>query len=220
MSASNLPDNFRTLLLNAALEHVPFEGWSRKALHQAADELEISHDIADTYFKKGGKELVDSYAKFCDEKMIASAEKIDLTTLKIREKITYLVRARLEAEKPFIEAARRSIPFLALPSNHLLALMILYRTTDLMWRLSHDKSTDYNFYTKRMTLSAVYSSTFLYFINDDSEDFKDTWSFLDRRIENVMQFEKGKAKILKVAHKIPAVPDLFSDIFKCPRCSL
>ncbi len=220
MSASDLPDNFRSLLLSAALEHVPFEGWSRKALHQAANELEISPDIADTYFKGCGKELIDSYAKFCDEKMIASAEKTDLTALKIREKITYLVRTRLEIEKPFIEAARRGISFLALPNNHLLALSILYRTTDLMWRLSHDKSTDYNFYTKRMTLSAVYSSVFLYFINDDSGDFKDTWNFLDRRIENVMQFEKGKAKILTAAHKIPAVADLFSGIFKRPRCSL
>jgi ubiquinone biosynthesis protein COQ9 len=208
-SPSELPDNFRDLLLDAAVLHVPFEGWSMKALHYGADDLNVSHDICDIYFKGGANELIDSYAKYCDEQMAIAAQKIDLTTLKIRDKIIFLVRSRLESESQHIEAARRGISFLALPCNHSLALSILYRTVDKMWRLTNDPSTDYNFYTKRMTLSAVYSSVFLFWINDDSENFNDTWKFLDRRIENIMQFEKAKAKIIRSASKIPDISKIF-----------
>ena len=202
-SPSELPDNFRELLLAAAVSHVPFEGWSMKALHYGADDLNIPHDICDVYFKDGANELIDSYAKYCDEQMALAAQKMDLTSLKIRDKIIFLVRSRLESESSHIEAARRGISFLALPCNHSLALSILYRTVDKMWRLTNDPSTDYNFYTKRMTLSAVYSSVFLFWINDDSEDFEETWKFLDRRIENIMQFEKGKRAVIKMAEKLP-----------------
>jgi ubiquinone biosynthesis protein COQ9 len=63
-----------------------------------------------------------------------------------------------------------------------------------MWRLAGDTATDYNHYTKRMILSGVYGSTLMAFLDDESPDFADTHAFLERRIDNVMQFEKAKAK--------------------------
>ena len=83
---------------------------------------------------------------------------------------------------------------LALPGNTKDASACLAHTVDVMWRSTGDKSTDFNFYTKRATLAAVYSATRLFWLNDDSTDAQDSWAFLDRRIDNVMQIEKGKAK--------------------------
>ncbi len=82
---------------------------------------------------------------------------------------------------------------LALPANAPLGLKLLYRTVDAIWYAAGDTSTDFNFYTKRATLAGVYSSTFFYWLNDRSEGSEATWSFLDRRIDNVMRFEKWKA---------------------------
>ncbi len=62
-----------------------------------------------------------------------------------------------------------------------------------MWRIAGDTSTDFNHYTKRMTLGAVYGSTLLVWLDDASEGLDETAAFLDRRIENVMNFEKLKA---------------------------
>src|SRR5690606_36576516 len=72
-----------------------------------------------------------------------------------------------------------------------------WRVADKMWRLAGDTATDYNHYTKRVMLSAVYGSTMGVFLDDDSEDYAETKAFLDRRIENIMQFEKTKAKLLR-----------------------
>ena len=80
-----------------------------------------------------------------------------------------------------------------MPQNIPLALRISWRSADLMWRIAGDTSTDFNHYTKRMTLGAVYGSTLLAWLDDQSEGWADTAAFLDRRIDDVMKFEKFKA---------------------------
>ena len=89
---------------------------------------------------------------------------------------------------------RRALSILAMPHHLLLATRISWRTVDLMWRIAGDTSTDFNHYTKRMTLGAVYGSTLLVWLDDRSEGWQDTAAFLDRRIDDVMKFEKLKAE--------------------------
>ena len=189
------PDEVRDSLLEAALNHVAFDGWSGRTLSQAAEDVGVRSGIVDLAFPGGAIEMIDLHAQHCDIEMVKKAAKTDIDKLKIREKITQLVKLRIETEFPHKEAAHRTVSFLALPKNHFASLRILYRTVDLMWKTIGDPSTDFNFYTKRMTLSGVYTSTFLFWLGDESEDAQDTWAFLDRRIENVMQFEKVKAKV-------------------------
>ncbi len=200
---TDIPDELREPLLEAALPHVPFDGWSDKLLTTAAYDLGLDPGMANLAFPGGACEMIELLAAQQDKRMTEVCTDDILQTMKIREKITLLVRSRIEAETDIREAARCAMTFLALPINTALGLKLLYRTVDLMWKTIHDPSTDYNFYTKRLTLSAVYSSTFLYWLNDESEEFRDTWDFLDRRIENVMQFEKTKVEMRKITAKMP-----------------
>jgi len=114
--------------------------------------------------------------------------------MKIRERITALLATRLEIMNPDREALRRAMTIMAMPQNIVRATKIGWRSADRMWRLAGDTASDFNHYTKRATLSAVYGSTLSIFINDESEDFSATRAFLNRRIGNVMQFEKVKAQ--------------------------
>ena len=188
------PDEFRDSLLEAALNHVAFDGWSKATITAAAKDIGIDIGMVSLAFPDGHIGMINLHAQNCDQVMLGRAKKMKLNSLKIREKITGLVKLRIEAELPHKEVAHRTIPFLALPNNHFSSLKIMYSTVDLMWKTISDPSTDFNYYTKRMTLAAVYSSTFLYWLNDTSEENIETWNFLDRRIENVMQIEKIKAK--------------------------
>lgn len=188
------PDELRDSILNASLEHVAFDGWSDKALKTVSEDLHIETGIIDLAFPGGVIDIIDLYAKTLDLEMLEIIKDKGFENQKIRQKITNLVKLRIELETPYKEATRRTVAFLALPKNHIRSMKILYRSVDLMWKAIGDPSTDFNFYTKRMTLSAVYSSTFLYWLGDESDEASDTWEFLDRRIENVMDFEKVKAK--------------------------
>jgi ubiquinone biosynthesis protein COQ9 len=46
-------------------------------------------------------------------------------------------------------------------------------------------------------LGTVYTATVLFWLGDESPAHEDTWAFLDRRIENIMQIETAKSHIKK-----------------------
>lgn len=213
----DIPEDLREPLLIAALAHVPFEGWSDRVLTLAAQDLDIESGLAHLAFPKGASEMIEMLSEQQNQKMIEACTDEKLQALKIREKITLLVRSRIEAEQDIREAARAAVTYLALPINSATGLKILYKTVDMMWKTIHDPSTDFNYYTKRMTLSAVYSSSFLYWLNDESENHTATWDFLDRRITNVMQFEKAKAKVRDLTAKLPNFWESISNLRYPPK---
>src|SRR5258708_3168514 len=182
-------------LLDAALAHVPFDGFSRKALERAAADLGVEPTEIAKIFPSGGPSLVEAYSEAADGEMEAGLGRVDLKSIKVRERIAAAVRLRLAALKPHKEAARRAAAFLSLPPNLGLATRLVYRTVDSMWRAVGDTSTDFNFYTKRAILAGVWSSTLMRWFNDTSDGESETETFLAARIENVMQFEQLKSQI-------------------------
>lgn len=183
----------RERLALAVGEHAAFDGWSAAAVDSAAAQLGIDPAQARLAMPKTQAGMIDVYIEAVDRALEQRWPKDKLAALKIRERIRTLVWARIEIMAPAREAVRRALAILAMPQNVALALRTGWRTADGMWRLAGDTSTDFNHYTKRMTLSAVYGSTLLAWLDDDSEGWSATAGFLDRRIDNVMAFEKWKA---------------------------
>ena len=187
-------EQLRRRLALAVGENAVFDGWSRKAIDSAAGQLGIDPVQARLAMPKSQSGKIDLYIQEVDRSLEAWFTPKRLQDKKIREKIRALVWKRLEIMGPAREAVRRGLAILAMPQNIPLALRMSWRTADLMWRIAGDTSTDFNHYTKRMTLGAVYASTLLAWLDDQSEGWKDTAGFLDRRIDDVMRFEKLKAE--------------------------
>jgi ubiquinone biosynthesis protein COQ9 len=191
------PSPLEQLRRRLALEvggNAVFDGWTRQAVDSAANQLGIDPVQARLAMPKTQNGLIDVYIQAVDRALEAHFTPKRLEKLKIRQKIRDLIWKRLEIMGPSREAVRRALAILAMPQNLPLAARISWRTADLMWRIAGDTSTDFNHYTKRMTLGAVYASTLLAWLDDQSEGWKDSSDFLDRRIDNVMQFEKFKAQ--------------------------
>ena len=196
-------DALREKLIDAAIAHVPFDGWGDKALLTAAKNQGIEPVVARNAFPGGAIEMIEFHSLLADRRMVADYEAADRSEFKLREKVALAVRLRLQANMTHREAIRRAVATLALPIHAALAARLLYRTVDAVWHAVGDRSTDYNFYTKRMLLAGVYSSTVLYWINDKSADCADTWAFLDRRIADVMQIPKAMARLNKIKDRLP-----------------
>ncbi len=194
----------RRTLLDAALGHVPFDGFSEKALMQAASDVGVERAVVERIFPDGAVSLVEAYSEVADREMETALGKLELKRMKVRERIAAAVKARLDALRPHKEAARRAAAFLSLPPNLLLASRLVFRTVDTMWRATGDRSTDFNFYTKRAILAGVWSSTLLRWFSDHSDGETDTDKFLSARIENVMQIEKMKAQLKNSLAKVPS----------------
>ena len=187
-------EDMQAQLLAAALPHVAFDGWSETSLRAACQDLSITRQMAALACPRGAIDLAIRFHHDGDEAMQVVLQKTDINAMKIREKITFSVRARLDAilDK---EAVRRGATLMALPQHAAEGAGLVWGTCDRIWAAIGDSSADVNWYTKRLTLSSVYSATVLYWLGDNSPNHHDTWTFLDRRIENVMQFEKFKAQV-------------------------
>jgi ubiquinone biosynthesis protein COQ9 len=170
-----------------------FDGWTRQAVETAAEQLGVDPLQARLAMPKTQAAMIDVYVQEVDRALEAWFTPQRLSGMKIREKIRALVWHRLEIMGPAREAVRRALAVLAMPQNLPLGFRISWRSADLMWRIAGDTSTDFNHYTKRMTLGAVYGSTLLVWLDDQSEGWSETAAFLDRRIDDVMRFEKFKA---------------------------
>lgn len=188
-------DELRPLLVEAMLPHVPFDGWSDKAVEAAAADLGVAPAAARLVFPGGAADMVAAMIAGADAKMTTALDADAFRALKVREKITRAIRTRLEQAAPHREAVRRAVHILAQPHNARLAARASWGTADAIWRAAGDTSTDFNHYSKRALASGVYAATLLYWLADDSADFADTWAFLDRRIADVMRIETAKAKL-------------------------
>jgi len=195
MSARPSREEQRDRLLEAALAHVPFDGWSRRSLFAAAADVGIDSGLARRLFPRGGDDLLAHLERWADRQMLARIDTEELQTLRVRERIARLVRARLEVLTPHREALRRATAARLLPGNALTATASLWRTVDLMWAVAGDRANDFSYYTKRSLLAAVWSSTFLFWLDDRSDGLEATWGFLERRIENVMQIGSLRSRI-------------------------
>ncbi|WP_419816507.1 COQ9 family protein [Glacieibacterium sp.] len=197
-------DELRPQLIAAMLPHVAFDGWSEAALLAGARAAGIDEDVAKVAFPDGATAMVEAYIARADARLVESLAAQDILSMKVRERIRRAVATRLEQASGEREAVRRALAVLAMPQNLPLAARTLWRTADTMWRAAGDTATDYNHYTKRAILGAVYSATLLVWLDDTSEGHAETLAFLDRRIDGIMRFEKTKAKLTGIHLPSPA----------------
>lgn len=196
--------DLRDQVLEAALPHIAFDGWTLHAMRHGAREAGLTERDAQRAFPYGVADMITHFSDLSDRRMVAEMERRDVAAMKVRERIVTAVRVRLEQLAPHKEAVRRAMTIMALPTNAPAALRSLYRTVDAIWIAAGDTATDWNYYTKRGLLAGVLSTTVLCWLDDRSEDHTETWAFLDRRIEDVMRIPKLTGRVQQACRRLAA----------------
>ncbi len=184
------------LIVDELIKVVPFEGISDATLLKACTNLNLANSFCK--FQNGIYSALEYIAENLNSSMEAELRNSNLEDMKVRERVKLAIQIRLSnyAKLPnYRECLKNVLSFSILPQNTYFSSKLLYKTVSTIWYGIYDQSTDFNYYTKRAILAGVYLSTILFFINDYSEDFVDTLSFLDRRINNVMTFQKFKTRL-------------------------
>ena len=180
-------------ILDAALMHVVFDGWSDASFKSAAAEVGLTESEARAAFPRGAVDLAIAFHRRADKALAARLAAADLGSMRFRERVAFAVKVRLDLVEDQKEAVRRGATLFALPIYAPDGARMVWETADVIWSSLGDTSEDLNWYTKRATLSGVYSATVLFWLGDGSAEHTDTWSFLDRRIADVMRIEEAKA---------------------------
>ena len=198
-------DELRAALAPLVPGHAVFDGWSGEALDMAAGELGVPPARARLAFRGGAVEMIDAWFDWIDKAMLDAFPPERIAGMKIRERIRELVLFRLEAKEGRREALRRALAILAMPQNAPTAAKLAWRSVDRIWRVAGDTATDFNHYSKRSILLGVYGSTMLIFLDDEDPDLAATRAFLNRRIDDVMRFEKFKASWRGTRERFPSL---------------
>lgn len=187
-------DEVRDALAPVLPRHAAFDGWKPRAIAMAAAEKGMDSDIAALAFAGGAMDMIDAWFASIDARMIEALPAPVLAAQSVRGRITALIEARLDLLVPDREALRRAIAIMAMPRNGVRAAKLGWRAADAMWRAAGDDATDFNHYSKRMTLAGIYAATLLTFLDDHSDGHADSRAFLARRVDDVMRFERAKAR--------------------------
>lgn len=196
----------RERLVDAMLPHVVFDGWSEAALLAGARDLKLDAATVLAAFPGGPAEAARVFSELADRRMLEAVPPEQLAEMRVRDRVSALLRARLQLLAPHKEALRRLSSFLALPNHAALGAKLAWRTCDTIWYAAGDTATDYNWYTKRSLLLGVHGATLLYWLNDRSQDDQDTWAFLERRLDEVLRFGgslgKGMGRLLDLPDRL------------------
>jgi ubiquinone biosynthesis protein COQ9 len=210
-------ERIRRQLALAVGENAAFDGWTQAAVDLAAEQAGVPLEQARLGLPKDAVGLIDLYGQAIDRELARAFPPERVAAMKIRARIRDMLWERLRLQAPAKEAVRRALAILAMPQNLPVAARLSWRTADHIWRLAGDTATDYNHYTTRMTLGAVYGSTLLAWLSDDSEGEADTAAFLDRRIDEVMRFEQFKARWNQGADRRPSLTRFLGRLRYPPR---
>jgi ubiquinone biosynthesis protein COQ9 len=188
-------DDETSLIIDALLPQVPFDGWTSKSLRQALQSIGQPPEDAPLIFPGGAGEMIEAFCALADQRMADAAVAADLAAYRVPGRVRAILAIRFEQNRVNREAIRRALAWLTLPNHAAAAARITAGTVDAIWHAAGDKSADFSWYTKRGILAAVYSATLLYWLNDTSEENENTLRFLDRRLENVAQIGRLRKKI-------------------------
>ena len=193
----------RERVVEAALPHIAFDGWTMAALRAGATAAGLDEGEAQVLFPRGPMEAIDVHMALADRHMIEEVSALNPAPAGAAAIVRAAIRVRLERNAPYREAVRRAAARLSLPHNAPLALRSLYRTVDAIWLLANDRSTDFSYYTKRATLAGIYAAVLQVWLNDRSEGQEAAWAFLDRRLEDVAFIGKARARWMRCRERLP-----------------
>ena len=193
----------RDQILIATLPHVPFDGWTERAMTAGEASTGLGEGAAYRAFPVGLSDMAAHASDYFDRLMLSRLGELDLASMKVREKVAAGVRARIEACMPYKEAHLTLLGYLALPTRKVMTAKMAWATCSKIWYAAGDDATDFNYYTKRGLLFPVYTTTVLYWHSDRSEGLSDTWGYLDRRIADVMKIPGYQAQLKKTLGNLP-----------------
>lgn len=196
-------DALRQELLNAALPHVPFDGWTDATLAAAAESVGASRFDLDRVFPGGVVDVIDYWNQVADASMVAGLAARDLSGMKLREKVALGIRLRFASQAQHQEAVRKALSALATPGRAALGPKLAWRSADALWRALGDGAADFSWYSKRASLAAILAAAALVWIDDHSDGGEVTAAFVDRRIDDLMRFGKMRGRVETLLARAP-----------------
>tara|TARA_B100000886_G_scaffold105792_1_gene70507 strand:+ start:677 stop:1318 length:642 start_codon:yes stop_codon:yes gene_type:complete len=203
-------------LVTKMLNHVPDLGWTWDALYKAAFNSKklksLTEEELQTLFDNKISNIIGIFNDKLDEEMYVIFNSQNNKNLGVTQTVKALVLSRFRASENCKSIIKMSLFFMAQPGNAYEALNQLMKTSSKIWEIAGDTSTGRNFYSKRLILAGVYSSTLAYWLAKETRSIDESEDFLDKRLDDVKNigkiskqsievFERTKQELLSMIRK-------------------
>eukprot|EP01119_Soliformovum_irregulare_P012099 TRINITY_DN3123_c0_g1_i1.p1 TRINITY_DN3123_c0_g1~~TRINITY_DN3123_c0_g1_i1.p1 ORF type:complete len:294 (-),score=52.50 TRINITY_DN3123_c0_g1_i1:76-957(-) len=185
---TSYPNTFedpRPNILEAALKQVKTHGWSKEALSVGAETIKLP-SITHGVFPEGEYDLVNYFVDKSTRDWVSKIPTFRLEEMTPKERLKKLIQTRLEYNIPYMSHWPQAMAILAHPTHLPQSLHHASVLVDEILHQAGDRSVNFDWYTKRAGVLGIYTATELYMITDTSRGFESTWSFLDRRIDDMI----------------------------------
>ncbi|PHH79416.1 hypothetical protein CDD80_4869 [Ophiocordyceps camponoti-rufipedis] len=171
-------------ILAASYSHVPEHGFSQRALRLGARDAGYL-DVSPAAFSDGSFSLI-RYHLVTQRKALSTRSRTlfahDQQPPPVATAVSELTWARLMGNEAVIHQWQEALAIMAQPAWLSASLKELSLLSDEIWFLAGDEAVDSSWYSKRASLSVIYSTAELFMTNDKSPGFSDTREFLERRL--------------------------------------
>ena len=202
LSQSIMKNSYKVDLVTKMLSHVPDLGWTWDALSKAALNSKKmkshSEEELQTIFDNKISNIIGIFNDKLDEEMFAIFNPENNKNLGVTQTVKALVLSRLRASENYKSIIKTSLFFMAQPGNAYEALNQLMKTSNKIWEIAGDTSRGRNFYSKRLILAGVYSSTLAYWLAKETRSIDGSEDFLDKRLDDVKNIGKISKKSIEV----------------------
>ena len=201
----------RQEVLKFAKAFVSEKGLIKNCLENISKKYGLNTDETDLLFPQGNIDLIKFALEQLNNDLEVYCRQIDLIRLPIHKRIRKVLLSKISLmnkDKPFYKSIFLN---LLIPKKNFSLSSQLYNSVDQLWFIAGDSSTDFNFYTKRLILSGIYSRVMLFFFNNNNQE--ELENILDENLKRVSKIPEIKSKLKIFKEYFPKIANFVKNSY-------
>ena len=201
----------RLVVLRFAKEFVSENGLTKNCLENISKKYGLNTDETDLLFPQGNIDLIKFALEQLNNDLEVYCRQIDLIRLPIHKRIRKVLLSKISLMNKDKSFYRSIFLNLLIPKKNFSLSSQLYNSVDQLWFIAGDSSTDFNFYTKRLILSGIYSRVMLFFFNNNNQE--ELEKILDESLKRVSKIPEIKSKLKIFKDFLPKIANFVKNSY-------
>ena len=201
----------RLEVLKCAKIFVLEKGLTKNSLENISKRYGLDINETELLFPEGNIDFIKFTLEQLNHDLEEYCKKIDLIRLPVHKRIRKVLLSKISLMNKNKLFYRSIFLNLLIPKKNFSLSNQLYKSVDQIWFIAGDSSTDFNFYTKRLILSGIYSRVILFFFNN--KDQEELENILDESLKRVSKIPEIKSKLKIFKDYLPKIANFVKNTY-------
>ena len=201
----------RLEVLKYAKIFISEKGLNKNSLENISKRYGLDINEIELLFPEGNIDLIKFTLEQLNKELEEYCKKIDLIRLPVHKRIKKVLLSKISLMNKNKLFYRSIFLNLLIPKKNFSLSNQIYNSVDQIWFIAGDSSTDFNFYTKRLILSGIYSRVILFFFNNNKQE--ELEYILDESLKRVSKIPEIKSKLKIFKDFLPKIANFVKNSY-------